>query len=316
MDEVESDNPKYAEIIDQNLKILRESTSGDEMATLHGTSSGEGRQWNTITMALLSSIGAAIRHGADMDRFTVLTIRRRSADQDHFVALKKIVEILTPVWCESYHARTYALLPELFRCIDVFIKQASILFGSSRAGDQVGTICAGSWIATHDKAATAAEAKAWLKKNDILSLSSGKDDKTDEELLLDEILSSSIEVSDGHIRSKVSIGNALIYWFAHNGELIESESIPGATADNVRIALEETGIKPVRYSGSWLHVANNHSVMRRRLKDTAWRETYTDLLRRLPFYDDSSPGSTSTFAGVRKRYVKLNAKDIIDHVPF
>jgi putative DNA primase/helicase len=320
MDEVESDNNKYSELIEQNLKIIREASSGDGISTLHGTIDGEGKQWTVITMAFLASIGAVIRHGADSNRFSVLVLEKRNRtdiiqEQKNFRVLEEAVSILTPVWCESFHARTYSIINELLRCIEVMIAQAIVLIKNRRIADQVGSLMAGAWMVTHDTSATAAEAKAFLEKQNIIEIDSSRDQKPDEDLCLDEILSSYVDVSDGAIRSRVTIANALLYFYNEMPGLEGKYSFPGASIKEVKRVLEQKGLKASNKGGLLLKVAIGHPGVKKMLKNTAWVETYHAILMRLDFCDDQIHGP-GRFYGIRKRYVRLDMTDVLEEIPF
>lgn len=320
MDEMESDNSSFEGNIEQNLKIFRESTSGNDIAVLHGTSNGEGKQWIVNTMAFLASIGAALKHGADIDRFTILTLRNKKQgeikeEQANFEKLKKNAKTLTSSWSESYHARTYNIIDELLKCVEIMINQTSIILGNKRSGDQIGTLMAGAWMGENDHSATNDEAKEWLLQQNIENIMLENESKADEELLLDEILSSYIDITDGHTRERITIANAIIYWFGEKEMVEDNITFPGATIEGVKRVLEQNGIKPTVYEGQWLQVAINHPAIKKMLRNTAWAETYSKLLGRLD-YCEHDLGGPGNFAGIRKRYRKINAKDLLENIPF
>lgn len=326
MDEMESDNPKYSEYIDQNLKLFREGSSGKGLgaATLHGTQDGEGREWRTQSMALFASIGAGLRHGADRSRFTTITIRGSNRSpiaerEKRFALLQAQADIVTRAWSRAFHCRTYRIINEAMDCVTAMTAQATDIIGNRRDGDQLGTLFAGAWMVEHDKAATAAECREYLENIGITGVLSGDTDKPDEELVLDEILAGRIEITDGHTRTRPTIGTALQYWYYSRGTVVGIEEMydfPGADPGRVKRELEQVGLKPsAGKDGGRLQIACGHPAIRTLLKDTAWAAVYEALLVRLPFCDDEIKGP-SRFAGIAKRFLDLDIREIFDGVPF
>lgn len=318
MDEMESDNQKYSEYIDQNLKMFREGSSGSGQGatTLHGTQDGEGRQWIVQSMALFASIGAGIKHGADRSRFTMLELGSKrhtsiSEREERFKKLEEATELFTSTWVQAFHARTYNLWPELVRCIDVMSAQGTDLIGNRRDGDQIGTLAAGAWMIDHDVSATAAEAREYLEGMHVASLSRDADDKPDEELCLDEILSARIELNGRSGKTYVTVGAALSSWYE---AVVEGLVTDATDYDAIRADLIQYGIKPVR-DGARLHIAIGHPAIRKILSGSAWTSVYDDMLGRLSFCDDDLKGP-GRFAGISKRYRDLDLKEMMDEVPF
>ncbi len=326
MDEMESDNPKYAEYIDQNLKLFREGSSGKGLgaATLHGTQDGEGRQWHTQSMALFASIGAGLRHGADRSRFTTITIRgargRPIAEREQqFRTLQDQAGVVTRAWARAFHCRTFRIIDETLDCITAMTAQATDVLGNRRDGDQLGTLLAGAWMIEHDRAATAAECREYLESIKLDRILSGEIDKPDEELVLDELLASRIEITDGNKRTRPTIGTALQFWYWSKGTIVandEAYDFPAADADRIKRELEQIGLKPVIVKNTGrLQIACGHPAIRQLLKDTAWGSVYEALLTRLPFCEDR-PKGPSRFAGIAKRFLDLDIREIFDGVPF
>lgn len=325
-DEMESNNVKFAEQIEQILNLFRGSSSGSEAggSTLHGSADGEGKQWLMQSMACFSSIGAAMTHGADIDRFTVLELKppvkgEVSLRAQKFEILQRASMILTGEWAAAFHARTYNLMPELLKAVQIICQQIQPIVGTMRDADQIGTIMAGAWMIDHDKAPTASEAKTWLESLDILDLKGDIEQKADEEQCFDELLNIRIEVSNKEGRSKLSVGSALELFFGEaSGEKpyqSQRDEYPGVTQTTIKNELMQIGMKPIFEGGvCYLYVACTHPSLKRGLKDSGWAGSYTSLLGRLP-YCEGTFGPTG-FAGVQKRYLKLKITDMVDTVPF
>ena len=324
MDEMEADNPKYAEYIDQNLKMFREGSSGTGRgaATLHGTSDGEGREWLVQSMALFASIGAGIKHGADRSRFTLLTIGGGDKSEDiseqqrKFKELERQTEIFTGEWVQAFHARTYVCFEEVRKCIQVMGDQATEILNNRRDADQVGTLLAGAWMIEHERSATAAEAKQFLENLDIGYICQDIESKTDEELCLDEIMSSRIEITRDDRPTRTTMGACLSSWY--KAETTDAQYDPDMVNKNksIKRELEQYGIKPVnRKDNHVLQIAIGHPALKKILKDTPWRETYDVMLSRLDFCYEEIKGP-GRFAGIQKRFRELDMREVFDAVPF
>ena len=323
-DEMESDNRAQAERIEQILTLFRGSSSGQESggATLHGSQDGEGKLWVMQSMACFSSIGSAMHHNADMNRFTVCELAQSRGNIDEhkkrFAIIEQKAAAFTSQYSRAFHARTYSLIDELLSAVAVIKEQAARIVGTMRDGDQIGTLMAGAWMVEHDKAPTASEANEWLTGLQITSLIGDSEAKADEERCLDEIYSIKITVSTSSGRSSITVGAALEYWYQYEGIPTTSERAPGVTTESVERELEQLGVKPVNISGQpYLYIAIAHPALRRAIKDTGWSDSYAALLGRLKACEDAKAGPTR-FAGLQKRYVKIRQEKAVEYskIPF
>lgn len=325
VDEMESDIQKYAEYIEQNVRMFREASSGcgRNGSTAHGTSDGEGRDWIVQSTALFASIGAALKHGADKSRFTILNIdnsRYKIAErEERFSKLKILAQEFTQIWANAFHSRTYNIFSEVQTTIKIMTDLATKKIGNRRSGDQFGTLVAGAWMCENDIAPSGAEAEAYMTMLEVDKLMHDSEEKHDEENMLDEILSYKIDINSSTGFSKPTIGQALLYWFAEErGENI-NDDFPGADQKAVKQALEQYGIKPVVSLGCYkIQIAVGHAGMQRILKGTAWAGIYSDMLTRLDGCEKELKGP-GRFGGIRKRYRVIDASSIIfddEDLPF
>ena len=320
-DEMESDNARQAEQIEQILTLFRGSSSGEESggSTLHGSQDGEGKLWVMQSMACFASIGASMRHGADMDRFTIAELqppKRGHIEErkESFRLLEEATQIITQEYAQAFHARIYQHIDELMKAVPVMIEQAVKILGSMRDGDQVGSLMAGAWMVSHDRAPTAAEAMEFLRSLDIERLKEDTEEKSDEELCLDEILSLGLEIVTRSGRIRDSVGGVLDLWYGQESGTAEyysdQDTYPGLNQGLIRRELERMGLRPVIEKGvQYLYVATAHPQLRKLLRDSGWANSYASLLSRLP-NAGGIKGPTS-FAGVQKRYIELMIKDDI-----
>lgn len=320
IDETEADEKKQDESLGQIIKAIREGSSGDGRgpATMHGTSDGEGRSWAFSSMALFASITAVLKHGADRDRFTVIELtppnQQDNDDRERrWLKLESMIhELLTNEYARAFHARSYNLFDEITKAIEIMTARITEHLGARRYGDQIGTLLAGAWMISHDKAPIASEAEAWVKEMDLGALVVSSE-TPDEELVLQEIMAAMIRM-DGQ---DYTIGKLCQFWFYTKKTVgVECEAL-NLKDDQVKTALEQCGIKPVVYAGTMkIQIAQGHPWIRKALRDTPWGNTYAEMLTRMPIVTPSG-GGTIKFAGVNKRAVTVDASDLFeDQVPF
>jgi len=320
LEEMESDNQKFAEYIDQNLKAIREGASGrgEGFATLHQSQDGEGKQWRVQSMAMCASIGASIKHGADKSRFSILSLFSPgekysiSESEKMFESIQEDAKNVTKILGRAIVSRTMSLFDELQAAIRVMTGQLAQMIGNRRQADQIGTLFAGRWMFEHNKAPIAHEAREFLESKNIPYLTSSSAGKSDEERCLDEIMGAKIDVSDGVNRSRVSISIAVMYWSSEKLGINIPYKFPGRDPVVVKNELEQIGLKLVVKNGEvFLRFACDHSGLKKILRDTPWSLIYDEILTRLPKFSDNKKGPNS-FAGIPKRFVEARVQDILN----
>lgn len=320
-DEFESDNLKVADNIDQILKMFRSSSSGtDGAAILMGTADGQGQRFIVQSMALFASIGAAIKHGADFNRFTICELstplRNASAVEErkvNFLETEKAMQAFTRDYVRAFHARTYNNIDEILKCITIFRSVTTDITGSMRDGDQLGTLLAGAYMVEHNISATAYEAKEFLKEIGVEQfVNTGR--KNDEELCLDEILSIKIEVVNRNGRINITIGEAINQYISYQeveNKPYDENDLPVLTRKSINMALGQAGFKIAMYENKLcLYVAKGHTFIQKALKNTAWKDIYVDSLKRL---ENVIEGKSNTrFAATQKRYLIVDLSDFYE----
>lgn len=313
-DEMESDNPKYSESIDQILKMFRSSSSGtDGGSILMGSQSGDGESLSIQSMACFASIGAAIKHGADANRFTICELAKPSKNPIEKATRKKewrkteeLAQTFTKDYARRFHARTYNNLDEVLKCIDVFKEEVSDILDSMRDGDQLGSLLAGAYMIKHDKSPTNLEARAWLDTLDLAE-DCKSDDKSEEEQCLDEILASKIEVSNKYGHKYITVGEAIEYMehIEEKEASVLDDDVPMITSRSLSSGLAAAGYryKEKADGNRYLLVAKNHREVKKALKDTAWSTTYATMLKRLDNAEESQ--NPTSFGGVKTRCIEI-----------
>lgn len=313
LDEMDAYTKIEKERMASHLLFFREASSGDNTAILQGTTGGEGRQWIINTMACFASVGLSLDNAADKNRFTILKLISDTKDKIRRNEKLKMLEekklLFTKPWVYSFHSRTFSLLKELLLTIDIMIEQCLYFLPTKRDADQIGTLLAGAYILTHDKACTAGEAKIFIEKSGLNEIVDNIAEKTDEEMLLDEILSWKLDIIESGRRNNLTIGSMIKIYYS----TVENLSLSNET---IKKELEQIGIN---LKSDCINIAVGHTAIKRILSDTPWKFTYGDMLERLGFCEKKIFGPSS-FAGVQKRFRKLRLEGVINNgeeeIPF
>jgi putative DNA primase/helicase len=150
-DESESNEEGDIRRIQNVLSLIRQASTESEARTLKGTAGGEAMSFHIRSMFCLASIQVAIKHQADVERLTVMSLRPKREDDNAADGWKKLKDDLyvTIKSDETIAARLMRralnMLPVIQKNIEVFASVAAKRFGSQREGDQYGTLLAGCW---------------------------------------------------------------------------------------------------------------------------------------------------------------------------
>jgi putative DNA primase/helicase len=167
-DESESNEEGDIRRIQNVLSLIRQASTESEARTLKGTAGGEAMSFHIRSMFCLASIQVAIKHQADVERLTVMSLRPKREDDnaaDGWTALKDDL-YLTITRDKTIAARLMRralnMLPTIQKNIEVFATAAAKSFGSQRDGDQYGTLLAGCWSMMCGEPATLEQAEAMI----------------------------------------------------------------------------------------------------------------------------------------------------------
>src|SRR4051812_5683454 len=133
------------------LELVRASTSEGGAAIVKGTQSQTGAKRYTMRSCFMfMSVNVTIERLADESRITVLSLESpRLSDsggqKKYEASLARITQTITPEYCAGFVARSVKLMPVIRDNAATFAKAVATKFGSSRIGDQIGTLCAGAY---------------------------------------------------------------------------------------------------------------------------------------------------------------------------
>lgn len=165
IDESESDDQKARARIENVIAMLRQSSSDSGAKTYRGTAGGKSLSFMVRSMAMLSSIGIAVKQQQDVERIAVLALRSKRDDNPQANSWAAIKAELNWIGADAsissrLFRRAIDMVPVIMAAIDRFTEAIANHegFGTQRHGDQYGALLAGAWCLTHDRAPTKEEA--------------------------------------------------------------------------------------------------------------------------------------------------------------
>ncbi|WP_321336526.1 toprim domain-containing protein [Breoghania sp.] len=164
------------------LDLARVAASESDGLILKGTSNQKTKGYRARSMFVFASINTQIEGYADETRFTQLTLAAPRAEtpeaekraREHYEKLvAEMVGLLTDDFSTRLMARTILHLPTLREYVRIFTAAAAVHLGTQRLGDQIGPMLAGAYLLNTTRELTLEKALAWIRENDISTLSAG-----------------------------------------------------------------------------------------------------------------------------------------------
>jgi putative DNA primase/helicase len=305
MDESESNEDGDAKRIQSILGLIRQASTESDAETLKGTTDGSGMTYHIRSMFCLASIQVALKHKADIDRLTVLTLKSgKSGDQQSGDDWNKIKDAMyrlvgtDAAFRAGLLRRCIDLLPTTLKNIEVFSSVGAEFFGSQRDGDQYGALMAGAWSLVSTAVASREQASKMYSSYNWQELRDDHD--------ADESHSALAALMEAHVRVKGGV-ELTVY------ELVRSASgqdtglteINEVTADAI---LQRYGMK---IKDSWLVLSNRSKGLRRLMAGTTFEADYRGVLLRVDGADKND-NKAERFNGVQTKCfrIPLSAVDI------
>jgi putative DNA primase/helicase len=311
LDEAEGEDKTAAQRV-QNIILLARSASSDSDTSVFKGGNGNGggpTAFKTRSCFAFSSISPQLTHGADISRFSVLTIDKDTTSErnEKFKALKSFkTKLLTKEYAQRLQARTIKLLPVIIKNAAVFSQAVVSLMGEQRNGDQLGPLLAGAYSLFSNSEISYEKAEEFILKHNF------DDERATNEIVAESgcfarIMEHLTNVESGSGRYERSIG-----------ELISiSEGVAYTDFDvkpsDAKAKMLRLGFKSVtRPDGTtWLHVASRYHIISKILQGTNWQENYAEILARVPGAEKSR-GSERFGTGIMARSVMIPMEFIID----
>lgn len=293
MDEAESESRQRRDQMQKILEYFRNASSGAVVENANAT-------YVARSAACFGAINPRIEQGADADRWSMLELVPNDAEDsaEHYKRLlEEIDAVITDDFPHRLLARTVANLDVLLHNIDVFVGVFTKKLGSKRAGDQVGTLIAGSYSLTSSNRVTYDFVDEWVNKQDWnwSELTGGG---SDAEALVQHIMSSRVRYDHDGMGRESSIGELI--WRVVNGDEMSKESASRGLGGN--------GIK---VEGDRILISNTASPLKRILSDTPWGV----WKRTLGDYDGAETEGVTYFSpGIKTRATSIPISALGDSV--
>jgi putative DNA primase/helicase len=312
-DEAESNERTDQTRMQAILGLARVASSESRAHMLKGSPEGDTQRFTIRSMFLLSSIGTALKQGADRSRFAQLTLRipsemPKAERAEHWQALKADLDRhITDDMGRRLQARTVRMIPTIRESISVLRRIAADAFDNQRLGDQYGTLLAGTWSLLSDAPITDAQAREFIAANNWEPYRQA-DEIPDERRCIQRILQHQVRV-EAERNTTSSLGELLELALHRNTDFHISAQLAQAT-------LGRHGLKAEDGPDPGVIVSNNAQAIASILRDTAWANCWPTVLTRLPGATKSGSiyfrGAGSNSRGVR---VPLHALETPESPP-
>lgn len=283
-DEAETQNQRDRERMQQILDLARQASSEDGGVIIKGTADGGTRRYRIRSCFVFASVNLGLSQAADESRTVVLTLAPPTDPverADRFDRMREAhAEILTPEFPARLLARTLSLLPTIRANAEVFAAAIARSGASRRTGDTLGVLLAGAWSLRSGRAATAAEAEAFIAGQAWVQ-DSARQASADPEWkrALQHLMQAEARFTNGNGRTEMTTLGVLIAAAAG----MTDDTHPPRDADRF---LRERGL---RVKDGHLFVFGRSTEVARVFADSPWATGWLETLARTPGAKRNAP---------------------------
>lgn len=309
MDESESNEEGDAKRIQSILALIRQASTESDAETLKGTTDGSGMTYHIRSMFCLASIQVALKHKADIDRLTVLTLKSSNPNDassgGEWAQMREAMYQLAgredSMIQRRLLRRCIDLLPTTLKNIEVFSTVGADVFGSQRHGDQYGALLAGAWSLVSTEVATAEQARQMFSSYNWQELRDDHD--------ADESQRALQALMEAHVRVKGGV-ELTVYELvkAASGHETGIAEINEITADAI---LQRHGM---RLKSGYLVMANGSKELGRLMQGSAFEADWRGVLLRIPGADKND-NKAERFSGVPTKCIRIPMGPVVGEKP-
>lgn len=280
-DEAEGEDAESRKRIKTVIELMRQSSSEFGAPIIKGSQSGHSIQYSVRSTFCFASVGTFIIQNADQSRITVLSLVKHPVEQRRtiFEQMKRMcLNILTKDYCAGFQSRAISMIKTIRENSEIFSKVFASLYGSQRAGDQIGTLIAGTFSLYTDDIVTPEVAKEFIENN-----KSNWDEykiietDTDEKNCLNTILCTNVPITGSGNRVERSLlFLAGIVAGIKAVRVANQNVIPTDLADEV---MKNNGIK-VSKDQDLLYISNSHPRLIELMENSPF-QNWARFLRRI-----------------------------------
>ncbi len=258
------------------IELARQASSESEGSVLKGTRGGNAESHIIRSVFAFSSTNTQLYQKSDQSRISLLELLKLDTEtaESVFEKIQHQAEFITPEWCAGFRARAIAMIPTILKNYETFRHAASIVFGDTRIGVQLGSLFAGAHTFISDDLVTFEDAKNliieqnWEGNSTIETIQ-------DEQRVFDTIIQSIIQVNDDGRRQDRTIGEliSIIYRSETTGMVPDELDI-----DEAQNTLFRHGIKVKKNE---IFISESNKEIKKLLRDTPWEKNWKHSLGRL-----------------------------------
>jgi putative DNA primase/helicase len=295
-DEADAKDPRAQMRIDNVLELARAASTEGSPAIIKGSSDGNASTWRIRSAFSFWSVNYSAKLKQDENRITAMALMVRN-DPGKFAAIQTLVaDTISEEYADRFLARSIRMIPVIRESARVFAAASAPVLGNQRAGDQIGALLAGAYSLHCDAPITAAQAVAYIARQDWKEQKQAATE-TDESKLLDRLMQTIIKVPGRMGPLDMSIG-----------ELMQM-----ARKDQENKAMHDSlNMRGFRADPDVMVISVSHNEIAKILKDSEWSISWGKTLRRLPGAEDTDGsvrfGSTKS-RGVEIPYQTLEDED-------
>ncbi|MDE2876956.1 MAG: toprim domain-containing protein [Gemmatimonadota bacterium] len=303
IDDMGQNTPRQVQGI---LRLMRSaSSSGDGFAIVKGTRHGKALEYHARAMFCLGSVGGALKDPQDQQRVLLAHLRDPrtlgAGRQSHWHKLQARINRISPRLGHMLLARSvkWARSGRLTELLAITRTAASIVLDSERAGDQFGTLLAGTFMLKErmeNRLPDQDEVVAYAKRID---LTYHMEDKPEGRDILDLLLRVREAVPTPNGRFNVTVREMISL-------VINGPPEPDPPTKVIPCAHAKRYLRNIGFlvDGEYLFVANQSSWISDQLRETSHpTEGYYRALRSLP--GATAGGGAKWSAGRRTRTTKI-----------
>lgn len=293
IDEVEGTDSSAQGRIQGVLALARQSSSGGGKIW-KGTTAGDAMGFEVKACFAFCSINVGLKEHADATRTSVLTFTpdahgmpQERADRFEQVIKPLQAGLLTPEFIAGLQARAIRLTSVIVRNAETLAAAGASpnLYGSRRAGDQIGTLMAGAHALLSDELIAPESAEEYLRREAPPVVVEAADDSPDEQKLLARIFQSRARLHNGTAQVEYTLGDlARRVSFCSESDL----AIPKDEA------LRHLRMHGIRVEATEVWFSNTHTGLAKLLAGSTWAHNWGATLARLPGARPLPPKSYGT----------------------
>jgi putative DNA primase/helicase len=302
-DEAETKDQESSIRMKSVIRLARAASTFGADPIGKGGKDGTPSDWQINTMMIFSSISYCVTTPEDARRITPLGIIRDGNTDRYRKLVNMIGDTFTEEWTNRFVARSIKLIPTIRENTRIFGTSIAAHLADQGAGDQLGPLLAGAYSLYSNEVITAAEAAAWIKKQDWTEQRAISED-TDEHQCLAFLMQHIIRAQTKYGPIDRTVAELMDVANGKDQEKPENQREKVLSQDAAEEVLGRYGF---RADPDGMVISVSHSGVATILRDTPWSRNWGRTLRRIP--GSESTDGTVRFGATKSRGVEIPYAD-------